>query len=382
MISDVENILPLVLGPIAEGPPQGVDPRLNVSPSSPYFQLRDARSDARAAERRGEYDDTENVEALRHWTRVKDFAVQILHTVGKDVEVAAWLMEAMIRLGGLHGLAVGIQATYDIFTEFWPDFYPSPDEDGVEARFSALAGLNGVSADGTLIQALRKLELYRRSDGAPFLFWQYEQSEEVEGIGDSARKKQRLEAGVVPFAGVEEEASRFGQTSLTELYRSSRDALRQWRALDAVMTDRLGKEAPSTARVTALLEKLARIASRYVSVTEEDAPETMPEETVVETSMTETTPEAAAPAVTPPAGGKRSERPEPTREEMLQQLIVVAKYFEKHEPQSPLAETLYEAVRRARLSWNDLLVELVDDPTARAAILSRLGITTPSSSQE
>ncbi|AQS83485.1 MAG: type VI secretion system protein TssA [Acetobacter aceti] len=371
MISDADNLLTLILSPIAGGLSQGTDPRLNVSPASPYFQLRDARSDARAAERRGEYEDSENSEALRHWGRVKDFAVQILHTVGKDVEVAAWLTEAMVRLAGLDGLAVSIEATYGLFTAFWPDFYPSTDEDGVEARFSALAGLNGISSDGTLIQALRKLELYRRADGTPFLFWQYEQSEEVEGIGDTVRKKQRLDAGVVPFPELESDAARFGQVSLAEVYRSSQRALKHWKALDAIMTERLGVDAPPTARVTALLEKLSRIAARYVTAASEKGAS----ESTGETAMTEEIVEAGIASETRSMNVRTSEQAEPTREEMLQNLITVAKYFEKHEPQSPLAETLYEAVRRARLSWNDLLSELVDDPAARTAILSRLGIT-------
>ena len=105
MTSNPDGILPSVLSPVAGEFPQGNDPRLNVSPTSPYFQLRDARSDARAAERRGEYDENENSEALRHWGKVKELSLEILQTVGKDVEVAAWLMEAMIRLEGLNGLA-------------------------------------------------------------------------------------------------------------------------------------------------------------------------------------------------------------------------------------------------------------------------------------
>lgn len=379
MNRDTDGNLPLILSPIAGGVPQGEDPRLNVSPASPYFQLRDARSDARAAERRGDYDDNEQADALRHWGRVKDLAFQILETVGKDIEVAAWLIEAMVRLEGLSGLAVSNQLMYGIFTEFWPHCYPSLDEDGVTARLSALAGLNGVSSEGTLIQALRKLELYRRADGTPFLFWQYEQSEEVEGIGDPVRKQQRLAAGVVPFVTVEEEAVRFGQASLMDIYRGSQEALSHWYALDAAMVERLGENAPSVARVTGLLEKLARIASRYASVgLKEDRADQA--QTVF---VPDTAPESVSLVETQPVNVRMSKSPEPTREGMLQQLIVVAKYFEKHEPQAPLADTLYEAVRRARLSWNDLLIELVDDDVARTAILSRLGIAaSPSEGKE
>jgi type VI secretion system protein ImpA len=66
------------------------------------------------------------------------------------------------------------------------------------------------------------------------------------------------------------------------------------------------------------------------------------------------------------------------REEALRQLSDIAAFFRRTEPHSPLSYTLQETVRRARLSWPDLLEEVVPDPTSRATILSVLGIKPPS----
>jgi type VI secretion system protein ImpA len=52
----------------------------------------------------------------------------------------------------------------------------------------------------------------------------------------------------------------------------------------------------------------------------------------------------------------------------------IAEYFRKTEPQSPLAYTIDDAIRRGRMSWPDLLAELVNDDTTRRAILVSLGI--------
>ena len=55
----------------------------------------------------------------------------------------------------------------------------------------------------------------------------------------------------------------------------------------------------------------------------------------------------------------------------------VAEWFKRNEPNSPIGFTLDEAVRRARLSWPDLIAELVSDETARQALLTSAGMKRP-----
>jgi type VI secretion system protein ImpA len=62
---------------------------------------------------------------------------------------------------------------------------------------------------------------------------------------------------------------------------------------------------------------------------------------------------------------------------MLRELIRIADYFRRTEPQSPLAYTLDDAVRRGRMSWPELLAELVTDDSTRNAMLTSLGIRPP-----
>jgi type VI secretion system protein ImpA len=63
-----------------------------------------------------------------------------------------------------------------------------------------------------------------------------------------------------------------------------------------------------------------------------------------------------------------------SREDMLKELARIGEFFRKTEPQSPLAYTLEEAIRRGRMSWPDLLGELVTDAKVRDSILVQLGI--------
>ncbi len=360
-----------LLDAIRDDAAAGDDPRADISPASHYFRLRDARADARAAERQTDSDST-RPGGIENWQLVREHASSILGQVGKDIEVAAWLTEALVRLDGIDGLADGAWLMAGLVERYWDGgLFPLPDEDGLDGRISPLAGLNGIGADGTLMQPLRKLTLFVRGDGMPVTVWRFEQAEEVEGIGDAARKKQRLAAGALPFRTLEEEARTFGAAQLGEVGQGARRALKGWQAL-GVLLDRLGGSAsPPTSRVAGVLEKILRVAERYAPAQSAEA--TPPLDTQAEATEPGSDDEAAGAARQPPP----AVRLQPTRDEMLAGLATIAEFFRVHEPHSPLSYTLDEAVRRARLSWPELLGEVVPDPEARAVILSQLGIRPP-----
>jgi type VI secretion system protein ImpA len=78
----------------------------------------------------------------------------------------------------------------------------------------------------------------------------------------------------------------------------------------------------------------------------------------------------------PAMGGATAAAPRAlrTREDAIRQIEELAEYFRKTEPHSPLAYTLADAVRRARLPLPELLAEVLPDSGARQAMLTMLGI--------
>ncbi|MBR0674087.1 type VI secretion system protein TssA, partial [Roseomonas soli] len=74
------------------------------------------------------------------------------------------------------------------------------------------------------------------------------------------------------------------------------------------------------------------------------------------------------------AGAPRALR---TRDDAIRQLEDIADFFRRTEPHSPLAFTLDDAVRRARMPLPDLLAEILPDAGARRAMLTTLGIRVP-----
>ena len=345
-----------------------------------YFRLRDARREASAAERaadapRGDSDpkplDVAPVSPILQWRTVRELATEALTARSKDVEIAAWLTEALLRDAGLVGLTAGFRLLAGLAENFWDDFFPQPDEDGIATRIAPVAVLNGEGREGTLIQPLRKLVLFERpQDNSPLYFWQYELSANIAASGNPEQRQALYEARrLPPFEAIENEAGMV-HARLAELRRDVGAAAEAWQKLGRVFDERAGADGPPTSSVRDVLEKIRFAADRLAVPDQNVAEADMPDvETLAPSASPEGTDGAAAGA--PATTGLAA------REEALRALAQIADYFRRTEPNSPLAYTLQEAVRRARMTWPELLSEIVPDATARSAILSSLGIRPP-----
>ncbi len=97
--SEVGSALVPLLKPFQGARPAGEDIRLDASPQSLYYRLRDARAEARAAERAADDDPALSAGDLSIWAGVRTLALDALTSCGKDIEVACWLTESWTRLG-------------------------------------------------------------------------------------------------------------------------------------------------------------------------------------------------------------------------------------------------------------------------------------------
>lgn len=141
--------------------------------------------------------------------------------------------------------------------------------------------------------------------------------------------------------------------------------------MGAVLDEKAGADGPPTSQVRELVEALLELINRYAPPDTDDIEERASAEELAAT---------AEPGAAPMAGGMvmRPAAAIVSREDMLKELARIGEYFRKTEPQSPLAYTLEEAIRRGRMSWPDLLAELVTDGKVRDSILIQLGIRPPS----
>lgn len=370
-----EGVLDLdaLLAPLPAGDGAGEDLRPDLSAASPYQQVKTQRTDARAGERAIDNGDTEaNPAAIATaWREVKKLGVEALRSRSKDFEVACWMTEALVRVDGLPGLADGAALITGLCGQYWESGFPALDsEDGLEDRGITLGGLAGENADGTLMASIRRYPLFQRGDGSDGNLYEWQRAEETASIADAERRQARISAGVADFDSLQNEA-RASVGMLRGAGQQARAALDAWTAMDNAVSARFGGNAPSTRRVAEALQAILDLVTRIAGAPAEDVP-------AEEAEATADGPGGGAVAAGGGGGGGGGgPKPLRTREDAIRQIEEIAAFFRKTEPHSPLASTLDDAARRARLPLTELLAEVLPDASARRMLLTALGIRVP-----
>ena len=360
--------LEALLAPIPGDSPVGTDMREDFSAQSPYNRLRDARSEARDAEKLLDAGNADAGDPTPLWSTVRELAQKTLRETAKDLEVAAWLTEAMVRGYGLLGLAAGARTISGLAEKYWDTVYPLASEEyGLEDRIAPVQGLNGQDGGGSLMQPLNKIPLFDRPDGSPIAYYQYQSSEQMTTL-DKARLEARIKAGGIVFNDLEKEA-RIQSRHLAIVRSDARAALRAWEGMAKILDEKAGQDSPSTSHVRDLLRALMTMANRYAppEAVEPEAPAESENDNAEQENADMGTTDAAPVARATPGQILN-------REGALKQLEELSTWFRRTEPHSPLAYTLEEAVRRGRLTWPELLDELLTDKTVRDGLLVKLGI--------
>ena len=114
------DLVALCLQPIAGDNPAGADLRYDVRLGA----IKEARreEDLPGSERK-----------VADWGAVVATTSQLLGKETKDLQLAVWLAEALMRKQGPGGLATGLAVLNGLVSQFWEGVHPLPqDEDGVE----------------------------------------------------------------------------------------------------------------------------------------------------------------------------------------------------------------------------------------------------------
>lgn len=359
MASDPSLDIDALLQPIPGDNPAGVDARETPAASEAYHELKDARAEARNAERRAFEtieDAAEASAALQRvageWRAVKDGACKLLAETTKDLEVAGWLTEALVRADGFRGLRDGLHVMHGLVENFWDGLYPPPEDEGAADVVAPIAGLNGVESEGPLLPPIRNIPLTDRQTGG-YAFWHQRMAESGSTSFETTDIENALRGSGTPHLRAVYETLEEAQSALTEL--------------DRALTGKCGPDAPSLARIDEELSAIRSLLRRTVG-------ERVAGDTAVggaETADTESDGNGSGgtPAVETSVPGAIR-----TREEAFATLERVANFFQKTEPHSPMSYALSELVRRGRLSFPELLMELIPDQTSRWDVLTRMGI--------
>ena len=353
-IIDIDELLQ----PISADSPQGSDIREDSSPTSLYYQIKDARNAARAAERASLFDPDEASNVLNEWRPILDLAPTILKENSKDLEVASWLLEALIRFHDFPGLRDGIQLTRGLVDQYWDGLYPEPDEDGIETKVAPLAGLNGDSGEGTLLAPMRNALITTESSVGAFSYWQYQQARDAAKISDPDKRQEKEDTLGFTLAAIETAVAEASADYYVNLVDDLEQAVADFKAMNDTLREHCKHEAPPYSLILETLEEILR-AVRFLA--KDKLAAAAPEEiTVTEEASTNGALATAAPRSTGPSG------PIGSRDDAQRRLEEVAQFFRATEPHTPLVTGIERLVRWGRMPMSELILELVPDPTARA----------------
>lgn len=309
---------------------------------------------------------------LKHadWEEAARLCREALETRGKDLQLAAWLLEAWIHLEGAPGAARGVALVTALCETFWDSVHPQPRDGDLEYRLAPLHWI-----EDRLPDAVRKIPVTRPESAEAPVYDTFDLQ--------TARHLDKL-ARTSPRAAAEAEAA--GRPTLPRLEVSvtltptlfyaglaagTRDALAALDGLAALLAGLCGDAAPGFQRFGDALYALHHFA---VCVLEErrEAGEEIPAD-----------PGGPAPGFLSEEDFEEGEGethglsaggPIRSRAEAYRRLSEAADYLLRTEPHSPAPYLVKRAVAWGSLPLAELLRELLSKDSDLRTVYDLLGI--------
>lgn len=364
-----------LLHPIREDAPAGDNLREDPSPTSPYYQVKDARNAARTVERAALMSDDPHSASSADWQPVLELAPRLLAEESKDLEIAAWLIEAEVRRNGFAGLRDGFELVRRLIESFWDGLHPLPDEEGIETRVAPLTGLNGDEAEGTLLVPIAMVPLLEH-DGMGLGTYHYKTAREVSSIQDPEMRQRRIEAGALTMEEFQTAAAVAGPAELFSMLDDVEASLAEFEAMSSALDERCGGMSPPSSNIRQGLQDVVdcmRFLTKDMARPASDEPSAASEAESADGAAAQPGAQAA-----PSVPGEIR-----TRQDALEAIRRVRDFFRQTEPHSPLPYVLDQAMRWAQTPLHVLVTELIPDPSALNAFQLRTGMAAaPSGSAE
>jgi type VI secretion system protein ImpA len=365
MASDPVIDFDALLAPIPGDNPVGVYLRSDGTLSTAYHALKDLAAANRKIERDAAIAGEDEGAAKPDWSKVIDQCSKLLREKTKDLEVASWLLEGLVREHGFAGLRDGFKLYRQLIELHWDaGIYPTPDDDeGPERRVASLAGLNGESGDGILIAPMKRLAVTNSAVGAFGLLSQ-ELASDLDKVSPEERQR-RIDRGVATEDLIRQSAGQTPPQYFTRMLEDLAACRQEFDKLCDIVESKCSSNAPPSSNIRNTIEAIENLAKELSGPVLGAASAGGGGDENMEND----------------GGGAGASRPVgkiSTREQAFKTLLDVAQFFRNTEPHSPLPYQLEQAVKWGRMSLPDLLSELLqEDSSVRDKLFQRVGIPKP-----
>jgi len=356
--------LEALLQPISEEAPSGE----NLRYSGIYDQINEAR---RA-------DDNLNQGAWQTELKVADFrevidlALPPLTTRTKDLQIAAWLSEALVKVHGFAGFRDSMILVASLQDKFWETLHPEIDEGDQEGRANAISWI-----DNQVSLAVKYAPLLgERGYG----FSEFEESKrfEIPENIDSLSSEEKAAASALK-AQVEKERRVTGDMWRRQVAETRRawcetvnftleECSAALNELDRVVEEKYDRnQMPGIANCRKTIDAIRSEFKKILEQKRIEEPDAVPDEAGEESGEGEVGADGRSAGVKGPVK---------SRQDALRQLIDIAEYFQRTEPHSPVSFLVQRAVKWGHMGLDTWLQDVIKDTSIIEQVRQTLGFNT------
>lgn len=265
-----------ILSPIPGDNPAGEDLR--------YTPVYDEINEARRADDPLDQGVWQHEIKTSDWDQVIKIADEALTQKTKDLQIAAWLTEALTYTQGFEGLGTGLKIILCFLNEYWDTLYPLIEDNDLDFRAGPL-GFIGEK----LWYPIREAPITEKgvTNGYPWLKWQesrqvgYE-SDTLNQYGDVDDKKKRTRDEYIEDGKLTAEdfdiavglSSKDFYASLSENLVSCAEIFNE---LDQAVDEKFGLEAPRLSEIRKAIEDCQMVVAKVFKEKQDSEPSPEPE---------------------------------------------------------------------------------------------------------
>lgn len=276
------------------------------------------------------------------WQEVEHLCISDLQTRTKDLQIAAWLMEAWMHLHRFAGAANGLELLKELLDRYWDDLHPRIEGDDLEYRIAPITWINE-----KLSVQLKLLPITAPpNDEAPSYCWSdWENACRME----TSDSKARASGSRLTLAEFQKSVMLTPTEFLTETAAEVEQAMEACTAIESTLDRHCGKAGPSLRQLWNVLESARSLIMNWLS----QRPAAGEPEEIGYFPTAIDQPLAEDHGMWTQSNSIRS------RDDAYQRLAEAAEYLARTEPHSPTPYLIRRAIAWGSLNLPELLHELV-----------------------
>jgi len=342
-----------LLNPIPGDNPSGVNLR--------YDPVTDKIKEARREDLDVPQGDWKTTLKTADYPLVIKLASDALVKRGKDLQIAVWLVDAIIRREGFSQLGPCFRFLRELLEQFWDTLYPEIEDDDREVRAAPLDGLGA-----KLGEPLKTLPI--TSDKLSWASYQESRIVGYEADADTYEKQQartaRIEEGKITADQFDESADATPMSVLKGTLNALNEGLAESEFLAELCDTQFGAAAPSFITTRNVIEEITQTVRILINRRPAEA-EPEPEETLTEDASAELAFEAAegaeiqnepnleqSPAARPAARAGRPAAAPTSVEEVPRQLASICNFLRQNDPRDPAPYLIMRSYAWAKFMLN------------------------------